>query len=70
MGAKVIIHQTIEKLAQEGSAVLIISSDLPELVRLTDRVIIMRKGYFTKTMESEECSEESLLLAANAEESI
>ncbi len=70
VGAKVIIHQTIEKLAQEGSAVLIISSDLPELVRLTDRVIIMRKGYFTKTMESEECSEESLLLAANAEESI
>ncbi|MFA5468862.1 MAG: sugar ABC transporter ATP-binding protein [Sphaerochaetaceae bacterium] len=70
VGAKIIIHQTIERLAQEGSAILIISSDLPELVRLTDRVIIMRKGYFTKIMEQEECSEESLLLAANTEVSV
>ena len=67
VGAKMTIHETIERLAKEGSAVVIISSDLPELVRLSDRVIIMRKGHFTRVMEQEELSEESLLLAANTE---
>jgi len=67
IGAKMIIHDTIEDLAKKGSAVLIISSDLPELVRLCDRVIIMRKGHFTGEMPREECTEESLLLAANKE---
>ncbi len=67
VGAKMTIHETIERLAREGSAVIVISSDLPELVRLSDRVIIMRKGHFTKIMDQHECSEESLLLAANTE---
>jgi ABC-type sugar transport system ATPase subunit len=67
VGAKMTIHETIERLAHEGNAILIISSDLPELVRLADRVIIMRKGHFTKIMDQSECSEESLLLAANTE---
>jgi ribose transport system ATP-binding protein len=61
------IHDTIERLAKEGSAVIVISSDLPELVRLSDRVLIMRKGHFTRNMEQSELSEESLLLAANTE---
>jgi len=67
IGAKMIIHDAIEKLAHEGSSIILISSDLPELVRLSDRVVIMRKGHFTKTMTQGECTEESLLLAANTE---
>jgi ABC-type sugar transport system ATPase subunit len=67
VGAKMTIHDTIERLAKEGSAVIVISSDLPELVRLSDRVLIMRKGHFTRNMEQSELSEESLLLAANTE---
>ena len=67
IGAKMTIHSSIEKLAREGSTVLLISSDLPELVGLCDRVMIMRKGQFTKEMDYSECSEESLLLAANGE---
>lgn len=67
IGAKMIIHDSIEKLAEDGTAVILISSDLPELVRLSDRVIIMRKGHFTGEMAGEQCSEESLLLAANKE---
>ncbi len=67
IGAKMTIHSSIEKLAREGSTVLLISSDLPELVGLCDRVMIMRKGHFTKEMDYSECSEESLLLAANGE---
>ncbi|MDP3177593.1 MAG: sugar ABC transporter ATP-binding protein, partial [Spirochaetaceae bacterium] len=67
IGAKMIIHSSIEKLAREGCTVLLISSDLPELVGLSDRVMIMRKGHFTREMSYGECSEESLLLAANGE---
>ncbi|MCP4405559.1 MAG: sugar ABC transporter ATP-binding protein [bacterium] len=68
IGAKLIIHQTIEKLAEQGTAIVIISSDLPELVGLSDRIMIMRKGYFTQEMPRAECSEESVLLAVNEEQ--
>jgi len=67
IGAKMTIHSSIEKLAREGVAVILISSDLPELVGLSDRVMVMRKGHFTREMSFAECTEESLLLAANGE---
>jgi ABC-type sugar transport system ATPase subunit len=67
IGAKMIIHDAIERLAERGNTVLLISSDLPELVGLSDRVMIMRKGHFIKEMSQDVCSEESLLLAANGE---
>jgi ABC-type sugar transport system ATPase subunit len=67
VGAKMTIHSSIEKLAREGCTVLLISSDLPELVGLCDRVLIMRKGHIIREMLYSECSEESLLLAANGE---
>jgi ABC-type sugar transport system ATPase subunit len=67
IGAKMTIHASIEKLAGEGCTVLLISSDLPELVGLCDRVMIMRKGHFIREMQYSECSEESLLLAANGD---
>ncbi|MFZ4616255.1 MAG: sugar ABC transporter ATP-binding protein, partial [Rectinemataceae bacterium] len=67
IGAKMIIHKSIEKLAKEGCTVILISSDLPELVGLSDRVMIMRKGHFIREMDYGECSEESLLLAANGD---
>ncbi len=67
IGAKMIIHDAIERLAAAGNVVVLISSDLPELVGLSDRVMIMRKGHFIREMQFEECTEESLLLAANGE---
>lgn len=67
IGAKVIIHRTIEKLADEGASIILISSDLPELVGLADRIMIMRKGHFIREMMRSECTEESVLLAANGE---
>jgi ribose transport system ATP-binding protein len=67
IGAKMIIHDSIERLARQGCTVLLISSDLPELVGLSDRVMIMRKGHFIREMDYSECSEESLLLAANGD---
>ncbi len=67
VGAKQIIHEAIVNLAEQGKCVLLISSDLPELVKLADRVMIMRKGHFIKEMKKGELSENAVLLAANGE---
>ncbi len=67
IGAKVIIHNAIEALAKEGKTIILISSDLPELVSLSHRVMILRQGHFIKEMQKAECTEESVLLAANGE---
>ena len=65
IGAKVIIHRAIEEVAEQGRAVILISSDLPELVTLCDRIMIMRHGRMIRELPREAISEESVLLAAN-----
>jgi len=67
VGAKVTIHEAIEQLAEDGNAVILISSDLPELVGMSDRVLIMRQGHITREMHKADCTEEGVLLAANGE---
>jgi ribose transport system ATP-binding protein len=44
VGAKAEIYALIERLAQEGRAILVVSSELPEVIRLADRVLVMRDG--------------------------
>jgi ribose transport system ATP-binding protein len=67
VGAKKVIHETVVQLADQGKCILLISSDLSELATLADRVIIMRKGRFTREMNKVELSENAILLAANAD---
>lgn len=67
VGAKQVIHDVITELAKQGIAVVLISSDLPELVGLSSRVIIVKDGRVIGEMNREECTEESVLLAANGE---
>jgi len=67
VGAKVVIHRAIAQAADEGVAVLLISSDLPELVGLSDRVLILRNGHLTGQLYKGNCTEESVLLAANGQ---
>ena len=65
--AKQRIHETVMELADRGGAVVLISSDLPELVGLSDRLLVMRNGRLIREMRKEDLSEESVLLAANGE---
>lgn len=67
MGAKQIIHETIVRLADTGMCVLLISSDLPELVTLSDRVLIMRKGRLTAEIGKDRLAENTVLLAASTD---
>ncbi len=66
IGAKQLIHEVIARLADEGTSVLLITSDLPELVELSDRVVILHKGHITKEL-TQDFTEDSILLAANGE---
>jgi ribose transport system ATP-binding protein len=44
VGAKAEIYRLIEALAAHGAAILVISSELPEVLRLSDRILVMREG--------------------------
>jgi ABC-type sugar transport system ATPase subunit len=65
--AQMMIHEAVMALADRGATVLLISSDLPELVGLADRAVVLRNGRLIAEMSKEQMSEESVLLAANGE---
>lgn len=66
VGAKAEIHRLIEKLARSGVAVLLISSELPELLALADRIAVMRAGQLVATLDGEEADKESVMSYATA----
>jgi len=65
IGAKEIIHNTIASLAEKGHSVILFTSDLPEMVGLCDRAVIMRMGHIIGEIDRKNMNESSLLLAAN-----
>lgn len=62
IGAKEQIYQVIEKLASKNMAVIVISSELPELQRLCDSVYVMKEGRITKRFEREELKDAEKIL--------
>lgn len=71
VGAKKLIHETIVKLTEEGVSVVLLSSDLPELVGLSDRIVVMSHGHMIGEMHKDETLDENkVLLAANGERSM
>lgn len=68
IGAKAEIHHLIRKLATNGTGVILISSELPELVSLSDRILVMRKGQIVGQLSSEEYTQERILSLAAGEE--
>lgn len=64
VGAKAEIYQIIADLAQAGMAVLVVSSELPEVLGLADRIVVMQKGRMTGSLTRDEASEEAILRLA------
>lgn len=62
VGAKQEIYEILKSLAQEGKGILIISSDLPELIGLCDRILIIKKGVLAGELSRPEFSEEKIML--------
>jgi rhamnose transport system ATP-binding protein len=67
VGAKTEVHKMIRKLADDGLAVLFISSDLPEVLAMSDRIIVMRAGTVAGELKREEATQERVLELALAE---
>jgi ABC-type sugar transport system ATPase subunit len=61
VGAKAEIYQLLDEVTCQGLAVLMISSELPELLSLSRRIIVMREGYVTGELAHEQFSQENVL---------
>ena len=64
VGAKAEIHALMTELAEQGVAVLMISSELPEVVGMSDRVAVMRAGTVVEVLARAEATQERVLAAA------
>jgi ribose transport system ATP-binding protein len=61
VGAKAEIYRLIENLAEQGIAILLVSSELPELTLLSDRILVMREGRPTAILERPDFAHETIL---------
>jgi ABC-type sugar transport system ATPase subunit len=64
VGAKFEIYRLIDELVAGGAGVLLISSELPEVIAMSDRIIVMSNGQIAGTLEPHEFSEERILTLA------
>lgn len=64
VGTKSEVHKLLSQKAQEGLAVLMISSELPEVLGMADRVLVMREGHIVRELSRHEATSENVIAAA------
>lgn len=64
VGAKAEIHELMMELAEQGVAILMISSELPEVLGMSDRVAVMSRGMIVKVFDREEATQDRILSVA------
>ncbi|MBU1100373.1 MAG: sugar ABC transporter ATP-binding protein [Bacteroidetes bacterium] len=67
VGAKLEIYELMNKLAYEGSAIILISSDLLEILGMSDRILVMSEGRITAEFSREEATQEKIMKYALGE---
>ena len=67
IGAKAEVHRLIAELAAAGMAVLMISSDLPEVLAMSDRILVMREGRIVAEFSRQEATAERVIAAATGQ---
>ena len=67
VGTKAEVHRLLSSLAAEGLAVLMISSELPEVLGMADRILVMYEGRLTAELSRAEADEESVIRAATGQ---
>lgn len=65
VGAKFEIHQILRKLCNSGHGVIVISSDLPEILGLCDRILVMHEGKMVGQMSGDDANEEEIMKYAS-----
>ena len=61
VGVKSEMYEIINQLANMGTAIILISSELPEILSLSHRIVVMREGQITKILDSKEASQETIM---------
>jgi len=67
VGSKAEIYEIMGDLAEQGVSIIMISSELPELLNMSDRIIVMREGVITGELSMSEATEESVMKLATKE---
>ena len=66
VGTKAAVHQLMSDLANQGVAILMISSELPEILGMSDRILVMREGRITGEYTRAEATQEKIMASATA----
>lgn len=64
VGAKTEIYKLLEELAEQGKSIMMISSELPEILRMSHRIIVMNEGRITGELSREEADQEKIMKLA------
>jgi rhamnose transport system ATP-binding protein len=67
VGTKAEVHQLLSDLASRGVAVLMVSSELPEVLGMADRIVVMHEGRLVATVDRGDATEESVMFAATGQ---
>jgi rhamnose transport system ATP-binding protein len=67
IGAKVEVHRIISELAASGLGIVLISSDLPEVLAMSDRLVVMHEGRVTAELSHQEATQERVMFAATGQ---
>lgn len=66
IAAKADVHRLLQELASHGMAVIVVSSDLPEILAISDRVIVLREGAITAKLSRQQATQHVVMEAAAA----
>lgn len=66
VGAKTEVFEVMDQLARQGAAILMVSSELPELIQVADRILVMRQGRISGSLPGKTTQEEIMQLAAHS----
>ncbi len=67
IGAKVEVHRIISDLAASGLGIILISSELPEVIAMSDRILVLHEGRLTAEISRTDATEEGIMYAATGE---
>jgi rhamnose transport system ATP-binding protein len=70
IGAKVEVHRIVSELAASGLAIVLISSDLPEVLAMSDRILVMHEGRISAELNADEATQESVMFAATGQHGV
>jgi ribose transport system ATP-binding protein len=70
VGAKVEVFQVMDELARSGAAILMVSSELPELLQVADRILVMRQGRISGELPGRQATQEEIMRLAAPEEQL